>query len=143
MDGTLTGGKPIIQQEVQIRFLAPTLTQASPARECFLNALRGVSQGPHHDRSLWGGQGNLIYLGIYFLDMAGAVKGGEITTIRVPRIVVETLRHYQKSGQSLADVIMELMEEYPSDEFMAEMDRRRREEPRVTLAEFKRSHGFY
>ena len=75
--------------------------------------------------------------------MAGAVKGGEITTIRVPRIVVETLRHYQKSGQSLADVIMELLEEYPSDEFMAEMDRRRREEPRVTLAEFKRSHGFY
>jgi predicted CopG family antitoxin len=64
------------------------------------------------------------------------------TTITVPVFVREALSKYKTPGKSYGDVILEFIEEYPTREFLDEMDRRLREEPRVSLGEL-RKHTAY
>lgn len=64
------------------------------------------------------------------------------TTITIPVFVRRALAKYKTAGKTYGDVILELIEEYPTEEFLREMDRRFREEPRVSLSEL-RSHRAY
>jgi hypothetical protein len=64
------------------------------------------------------------------------------TTITVPVFVRRALEKYKTRGKTYGDVILELIEEYPTEEFLKEMDRRFREEPRVSLSEL-RKRGAY
>lgn len=64
------------------------------------------------------------------------------TTITVPTFVRTALDRYKAPGQTYADVILEFIEEWPSDDFLAEMERREREERRLTLAELRRLPGY-
>lgn len=64
------------------------------------------------------------------------------TTITVPGFVRRALAKYRTSGKTYRDVTVALVEEYPTEPFLQEMDRRFREEPRVSLNEL-RKHGAY
>lgn len=64
------------------------------------------------------------------------------TTITVPTYVRRMLDGYKRPGMSYADVLLAFIEEHPTQEFLREMERREREEPRISLQEFRRRHGF-
>ena len=64
------------------------------------------------------------------------------TTITVPTFVRKALDGYKQPGQTYADVLLEFMEEYPSERFLAEMERRAREEHTISLAELRQLQGF-
>jgi hypothetical protein len=63
------------------------------------------------------------------------------TTITVPRAVRESLERYKKPGQTYGDILVEFMEEFPPEEFLAEMDRRFREERRYPMRDVLRDAG--
>jgi predicted CopG family antitoxin len=64
------------------------------------------------------------------------------TTITVPVFVREALSKYKTRGKSYGDVILEFIEEYPTQEFLDEMDRRFREEPRISLSELRKRSAY-
>jgi len=64
------------------------------------------------------------------------------TTITVPTFVRLALEKYKREGQSYSDVILEFIEEWPTEDFLKEMERREKEEPRLSLAELRRLPGF-
>jgi predicted CopG family antitoxin len=64
------------------------------------------------------------------------------TTITVPVYVREALSKYKTPGKSYGDVILEFIEEYPTQEFLDEMDRRFREEPRISLSELRKRSAY-
>jgi predicted CopG family antitoxin len=55
------------------------------------------------------------------------------TTITVPTYVRRMLDRYRRGGRTYADVILEFIEEWPTQEFLAEMERRLREEPTIPI----------
>lgn len=59
------------------------------------------------------------------------------TTITIPVFVRRALAKYKTPGKTYGDVILELIEEFPTEAFLQEMDRRYREEPRVSLSELR------
>jgi predicted CopG family antitoxin len=65
-----------------------------------------------------------------------------LTTITVPVFVRQALAKYKTRGKSYGDVILEFIEEYPTAEFLKEMDRRFREEPRISLAELRKRRAY-
>ena len=65
------------------------------------------------------------------------------TTITVPKFVRRALDAYRQGSRTYADVLLEFMEEWPSERFLREMSRRDREEPTITLAELRRRPGYY
>jgi predicted CopG family antitoxin len=70
------------------------------------------------------------------------VSSNAPTTITVPTFVREALEKYKKKGQSYSDVILEFIEEWPNDDFLREMARRERDEPRLTLSELRKLPGY-
>ncbi len=64
------------------------------------------------------------------------------TTITVPVFVRRALAKYKTPGKTYGDVILELIEEYPTEEFLQEMDRRYRQEPRVSLSELRTRRAY-
>ena len=64
------------------------------------------------------------------------------TTITVPTYVRRALQRYKKEGQSYSDVILEFIEEWPTEDFLKEMERRERDEPRLTLSELRKLPGY-
>jgi len=64
------------------------------------------------------------------------------TTITVPVFVRRALSRYKTRGKSYGDVILEFIEEYPTQEFLDEMDRRFRDEPRVSLSELRKRKAY-
>lgn len=64
------------------------------------------------------------------------------TTITVPVFVRRALAKYKTPGKTYGDVILELIEEFPTEEFLQEMDRRYREEPRVSLSELRTRRAY-
>lgn len=64
------------------------------------------------------------------------------TTITIPVFVRRALEKYKTHGKTYGDVILELIEEYPTKEFLREMDRRFREEPRVSLNELRKRRAY-
>jgi hypothetical protein len=64
------------------------------------------------------------------------------TTITVPVFVRQALSKYKTQGKSCGDVILEFIEEYPTKEFLDEMDRRFREEPRISLSELRKRRAY-
>lgn len=62
------------------------------------------------------------------------------TTITVPTHVRKTLEQYRTNGKTYGEVITDFMEEWPTEEFLREMERREQEEPRISLQEFRRRH---
>ena len=70
--------------------------------------------------------------------MADATKA---TTITIPRAIREALERYKGPGQTYGDVLVELMEEYPPEEFLEEMDRRLRLERRYSMDQVLREAG--
>jgi predicted CopG family antitoxin len=64
------------------------------------------------------------------------------TTITVPLFVRRALEKYKTRGKSYGDVILEFIEEYPTQEFLREMDQRYRNEPRVTLSELRKRRAY-
>ncbi|MCI4350858.1 MAG: hypothetical protein L3K15_05035 [Thermoplasmata archaeon] len=64
------------------------------------------------------------------------------TTITVPLFVRRALEKYKTDGKSYGDVILEFIEEHPTEEFLREMDRRYREEPRVSLADLRKRRAY-
>lgn len=68
--------------------------------------------------------------------------GTSVTTITVPLFVRQALAKYKTRGKSYGDVILEFIEEYPTQEFLDEMDRRFREEPRVSLSELRKRRAY-
>ena len=63
------------------------------------------------------------------------------TTITVPTSVRRALERYKNRGQSYADVILEFMEEFPPEDFLAEMERRLRDERRYPMSKVLRDAG--
>ncbi|MCI4362912.1 MAG: hypothetical protein L3K13_01210 [Thermoplasmata archaeon] len=63
------------------------------------------------------------------------------TTITVPEFVRRALKKYKTPGKTYGDVILEFIEEYPSAEFLAEMERRLREEKRYPMEQVLREAG--
>lgn len=63
------------------------------------------------------------------------------TTITIPSAVREALERYKKPGQTYGDILLEFMEEFPSNEFLVEMDRRLRREKRVPMDQVLREAG--
>ena len=64
------------------------------------------------------------------------------TTITIPVFVRRALAKYKTPGKTYGDVILELIEEYPTEAFLQEMDRRYREEPRVSLSELRTRRAY-
>ena len=64
------------------------------------------------------------------------------TTITIPVFVRRALAKYKTPGKTYGDVILELIEEYPTEAFLREMDRRYREEPRVSLSELRTRRAY-
>ncbi len=64
------------------------------------------------------------------------------TTITIPVFVRRALAKYKTPGKTYGDVILELIEEYPTEAFLQEMDRRFREEPRVSLSELRKRRAY-
>jgi hypothetical protein len=66
---------------------------------------------------------------------------GRPTTITVPTAVREALERYKKPGQTYGEILLEFMEEFPPEEFLAEMDRRYRTEKRYPMERILRDAG--
>ncbi len=64
------------------------------------------------------------------------------TTITVPVFVRQALAKYKTRGKSYGDVILEFIEEFPTEEFLAEMDRRFRVEARISLADLRKRRAY-
>ncbi len=64
------------------------------------------------------------------------------TTFTVPVLVRRALAKCKTPGKTYGDEILELIEEYPTEAFLQEMDRRSREEPRVSLSEFRTRRAY-
>ncbi len=64
------------------------------------------------------------------------------TTITIPVYVRRALAKYKTPGKTYGDVILELIEEYPTEAFLQEMDRRYREEPRLSLSELRTRRAY-
>ena len=64
------------------------------------------------------------------------------TTITIPVFVRRALAKYKTPGKTYGDVILELIEEYPTEAFLQEMDRRYREEPRVSQRELRTRRAY-
>jgi hypothetical protein len=64
------------------------------------------------------------------------------TTITVPVFVRGALSKYKTQGKPYGDVILEFIEEYPPREFLDEMDRRFREESRISLSELRKRRAY-
>ena len=64
------------------------------------------------------------------------------TTITIPVFVRRALAKYKTPGKTYGDVILELIEEFPTEAFLQEMDRRFREEPRVSLSELRKRRAY-
>jgi hypothetical protein len=62
------------------------------------------------------------------------------TTITVPVAVRRRLRDYQIGGKSVAEAIVELMDQVPPDYFRRDLHRALVAQPRISLAEFRRKH---
>lgn len=64
------------------------------------------------------------------------------TTITIPVFVRRALAKYKTPGKTYGDVILELIEEYPTEAFRQEMDRRYRKEPRVSLSQLRTRRAY-
>ncbi len=64
------------------------------------------------------------------------------TSITVPTFVRKALAKYKQPGETYGDVILQFIEEWPSPEFLAEMARREREEPSITLRQLRKLPGY-
>jgi len=67
--------------------------------------------------------------------------GGRPTTITVPTAVRVALERYKKPGQTYGEILLEFMEEFPPEDFLAEMDRRFRTEKRYSIERVLRDAG--
>ena len=63
------------------------------------------------------------------------------TTITIPTAVRLALERYKKPGQTYGEILLEFMEEFPPEEFLAEMDRRFRSEKRYPIERILRDAG--
>lgn len=62
------------------------------------------------------------------------------TTITVPIAVRRRLKDYQVGGKSVAEAIEDLMDQVPPDYFRRDLHRALLNQPRITLADFRRRH---